>query len=84
MQGRRSQKTERRMVWQFACVTVRNGLSSHIKEAMSARKSLSFTVDPGTYYIEVKNQSYYSLSAGVKKVKDLGGDSKKDSVSDCS
>ena len=30
-------------VWQFACVTVRNGLSSHIKEAMSARKSLSFT-----------------------------------------
>ena len=34
---------ERRMVWQFACVTVRNGLSSHIKEAMSARKSLSFT-----------------------------------------
>ncbi len=26
-----------------ACVTVRNGLSSHIKEAMSARKSLSFT-----------------------------------------
>ena len=33
--------------------------------------------DSKKHYIEVKNQSYYSLSAGVKKVKDLGGDSKK-------
>lgn len=59
------------------CDSKKRSLEAYKRSYVSTEEFIVYGVDPGTYYIEVKNQSYYSLSAGVKKVKDLGGDSKK-------
>ena len=59
------------------CDSKKRSLDPYKRSYVSTEEFIVYGVDPGTYYIEVKNQSYYSLSAGVKKVKDLGGDSKK-------
>lgn len=59
------------------CDSKKRSLEPYKRSYVSTEEFIVYGVDPGTYYIEVKNQSYYSLSAGVKKVKDLGGDSKK-------
>lgn len=59
------------------CDSKKRSLEPYKRSYVSTEEFIVYGVDPGTYYIEVKNQSYYSLSAGVKKVKDFGGDSKK-------
>lgn len=62
------------------CDSKKRSLEPYKRSYVSTEEFIVYGVDPGTYYIEVKNQSYYSLSAGVKKVKDLGGDSKRQRI----
>ena len=59
------------------CDSKKRSLEPYKRSYVSTEEFIVYGVNPGTYYFEVKNQSYYSLSAGVKKVKDLEGDSKK-------
>ena len=44
---------------------------------MSTEDVASYWVKPGTYYILVKNQKYYVVSASMKSMADRGGASKK-------
>ena len=53
------------------CDSKKRSLEPYKRSYVSTEEFIVYGVNPGTYYIEVKNQSYYSLSAGVKKVKDL-------------
>lgn len=44
---------------------------------VTTEKFVVYGVNPGTYYIQVKNQKYYQISAAVLTAKDYGGVSKK-------
>ena len=45
------------------CDSKKRSLEPYKRSYVSTEEFIVYGVDPGTYYIEVKNQSYYSISA---------------------
>ncbi len=59
------------------CDSKKRSLEPYKRSYVSTEEFTCYGINPGTYYIQVQNQTYYSVSATSLKIQDNGGNTKK-------